>query len=240
LILIDLGFLSNNDIFFSPLLLRVVMKNVRIAELDGPRLMINKTNDKQKIIEQLITLGLSHMTLDKFFEMPEKPRVEDAISNNLAFFISAYIENASVAPQLRGVSGRVDHVFNGDLNVAVKSVLESRDCDIGVKRITERCERFGDHKYPWEHNAVLNFNMSTAKVILPSKQCKYPIDQVYTYVHLTRQLFRGKSEVIVKGGVVTKILSPTNLLYTVTFSRFSTLVTRDAPRALTCAFRKLV
>eukprot|EP00597_Dinobryon_sp_UTEXLB2267_P016310 CAMPEP_0201092108 /NCGR_PEP_ID=MMETSP0812-20130820/664_1 /ASSEMBLY_ACC=CAM_ASM_000668 /TAXON_ID=98059 /ORGANISM="Dinobryon sp., Strain UTEXLB2267" /LENGTH=598 /DNA_ID=CAMNT_0047343485 /DNA_START=111 /DNA_END=1904 /DNA_ORIENTATION=+ len=231
--LTDLGFWSaERNSFFSPLLLHEVLKKVKAVQLDEPRVMIEKTGDKQKIIKQLIILGLSGMTEDNFFEGPLQSRLEDAISNAWAFYISACAENVSVAPQARGKKGQVDHVFNGDIDVAVESVLEWNDSDTGVKNMTEHCKRFGLHKYPWEHNAVLNFNMKSAKVILPSKECSYPIHKVFTYVHVTRQLFCGRSLVEVKGGVVPRLSSPNMSRGPVTFSRFSTLVAREAPKAL--------
>ena len=124
----------------------MVLKTVRqMAVLDKPRVEIQKTAEKQKIIEQLIILGLSGMTEETFLYWN---RVEYAISNAWAFYISSYAENASVALYARGVEGHVDHVFNGDLDVAVESVVEDRECETGVARITERCDRFNPNKYP--------------------------------------------------------------------------------------------
>mmetsp|Transcript_4856 Transcript_4856/g.6780 ORF Transcript_4856/g.6780 Transcript_4856/m.6780 type:complete len:80 (+) Transcript_4856:253-492(+) len=55
--LTDLGFWSaERNSFFSPLLLRVVLKEVKVVQLDEPRvMMIEKSADKQKIIQQLVS-----------------------------------------------------------------------------------------------------------------------------------------------------------------------------------------
>mmetsp|Transcript_14937 Transcript_14937/g.22095 ORF Transcript_14937/g.22095 Transcript_14937/m.22095 type:complete len:188 (-) Transcript_14937:376-939(-) len=55
--LTDLGFWSaEHSRFFTPLLLRVVLKEVKVVQLDEPRvMMIEKSADKQKIIQQLVS-----------------------------------------------------------------------------------------------------------------------------------------------------------------------------------------
>ena len=240
----DLGFWSTkNNNFFSPLLLRVVLKKVKEVTVDLPKVSIKKSLDKREIIERLILQGLSGMTEDNFFEAPLVPRVEDAITYSWAYYISATVVNTSVTPQARGVTGRVDTVCNGDLGgrdgLAVESVCEGNNTATGIKRIDDRCERFKSNYYPWEHNALLNFNMESNMVILPSEKCDYPIDHVYTYVHAARQLYRGRKLVNVEGGVVPRLKSP-DKKPEVRFSRFSTFVAREAPRAVGWAVRRLV
>jgi hypothetical protein len=95
------------------------------------------------------------------------------------------------------VRGRVDFYLNGladttimVLRNAVQSAIPgSETMRAPSQDIDEHLARFRSGKYPRKRFVLFNFAMST-DIVLPRDETAH--DKVYTYVHKTNTLYRGK------------------------------------------------
>jgi hypothetical protein len=164
-----------------------------------------KNDDKQHQLnlEVIIRSGLELMVPADFDEGSQFSKVSYKAENGIGFSwcirAKQKVTNLYVAAQARGVSGLVDFIVDGIVGGAIELVVNGNKMD-------EHSRRFSDRKYPWRYNAILNIQLRGNKVILPSSQCNYDHEKVYTYILETNTLFKGKQSLVV--GVASAMVTP--------------------------------
>jgi hypothetical protein len=88
----------------------------------------------------------------------------------------------------------VDFYLNGFADTAIEIMLDAtQTVDSNTKGqsqdIDAHLQRFLDKKYSWKRYVLLNFAMTTDKLVLPRDTSAH--EKVYTFVRSTNTLYRG-------------------------------------------------
>jgi hypothetical protein len=169
--------------------------------------------DATDAIDNVIAYGLSEMSENHFYDNTVNlGRYENAISAYIGYKWSKIV-NLSITPQqvvLKGLKSAgqqptIDYRLNGRLNKFVEVVRNGTSTSI-----SEHLDKFINETGPY-HNHVDNFvlldiQLDSGNLQVPSKYSKTVIDKCYTYIKATNTLYRGL--IPIKRNVSRRLLSP--------------------------------
>ena len=168
----------------------------------GDRYM-NSSNSCEQNAEDVIMAGFELMEERDFQAAKGMVPVENALSFNWAKRVLSVYRNAYLRSQessknkgcvdfyLNGFADdiAIEFIRNGCIGSEVAESTQSIDISAHLERFTKP-ENYGKTKYHWKRFALVNLNMKGNKLVLPLETVYH--DRIYTYMHSSNTLYRGK------------------------------------------------
>jgi hypothetical protein len=133
----------------------------------------------------------------------------EALSNSWAHSVKSVIPNVHLVSQMQMEGGgRMDFYVNGVVDHGLEFIHNAATRNPGTEGqsadIDEHLDRFLSGQYPMERYVIFNFSMDGKSPVLP--RLKEHHNKVYTYLHATNALYRGKK--CIRAPAVKRLPSP--------------------------------